>query len=601
MVVVNNIKRTISKIISYASEANYRYTIFGWFGVLNYPIYYIFWDRYDVHSTLSLVLRIGAVFLCTLLLLHEKWPKRFKKYIVCYWYFTVLYCLPFFFALLTISNNFNDSWILNSLAIVVLMILILDVIPFLCILFGGTILGILVYKMIYSTFLYNGHIELSQVLISYISVLLFSIIFSQQNKATQEKKLRLTAEKSNEVKSAFIANMSHDLRTPVSGISGMLEGLLYAVEGVQRKLDVASNDDVKLLVNEFIGKVDHYTHIAKSSCDELVKLFDDILGASKLEFNGASVDEDYFDIYELTRGCVQLCRPIAERKGLRFFVVIDKDVPRYLYGSSKLLKRILLNILSNGLKFTNKGYVKLHVDKVIHKSQFVLKTTISDTGIGIPKDQQEIIFEKFSRLSPSYDGVYKGAGLGLFEVKQYVSAMKGSIEVVSEVQKGTVFHLNIPFMQYKHKVFDGQDVRNHQNKKIEHEPTYKPRILLVEDNMIAAMAGKLIIEHSGCDVDVAVSGKEALRLINAHYYDLIFMDVGLPDIDGISVTETIRAHEDANKACVPIIALTGHASDAVKKDCLNASMNAILIKPATETKVNQILNKYITKRQSPFN
>lgn len=583
-------------LYNHSLKYHYPYKLFGIFGVITYPLFYVFWDGLSTQNHLSIFLRLIAVIMCATLMIHDYWPKKLKKFLSLYWYVTILYCLPFTFTVLSLHSGLSSLWLLNSLTVVVLTILLLDTLSFFIILLLGMMLGLLFYRCLLGEITYTSSIGYHYVLLSYASIIVFGAIFSYKKYSIQEKKLRLTAEKSNEVKSAFIANMSHDLRTPVSGISGMLQGLLYEVEDVQRKLESASYDDAKLIINEFIGKVEHYTQIANSSCDELIKLFDDILDVSRLEFNGVSVEQDYFDIYELAYACEQLCKPIAERKGLQFFVVIDQDVPRYLFGSSKLLKRVLLNIISNGLKFTNKGYVKLSISKETQNSQLILKAVISDTGIGIPKHQQEIIFEKFSRLTPSYEGVYKGAGLGLFEVKQYISAMNGHIDVVSEDQNGTTFYLELPFRQYKQNISNQTENDDKQNKEVAHKSTAKPTVLLVEDNTIAAMAGKLIIEHSGCDVDIATSGKEALRLIDSHCYDLIFMDVGLPDCDGISVAEAIRAHKNTNKACVPIIALTGHASESVKRACLKARMNTILIKPATENKVNDMLDKYVNKR-----
>lgn len=243
--------------------------------------------------------------------------------------------------------------------------------------------------------------------------------------------------------------------------------------------------------------------------------------------------------------------------------------------------------------------------------EITLQIVIEDTGIGIPNDQLEKIFEHFSRLTVAYQGIYKGAGLGLYTVKHYVQAMGGRIEVASEVGKGSCFTLTLPFIVEEALDRPTQSPLSRDfttglehasslpNKRISSVPPREipapaiAKVLVVEDSPTAALVEKLSLERLACRVDIANNGTEAIEKVNHHAYDLIFMDVGLPDISGIEVTQRIRALSDRRKSRVPIVALTAHVGDDQHDACLKAGMNEVLTKPPQPLALESVLEHWV--------
>ena len=242
----------------------------------------------------------------------------------------------------------------------------------------------------------------------------------------------------------------------------------------------------------------------------------------------------------------------------------------------------------------------------------ILQIQIKDTGIGIAQDKFAKIFEKFSRLSASHQGIYKGAGLGLYVVKGYVDVMQGSIKVDSQLGQGSCFTLDLPLTVAKQEDLEVSSVdvdvdvdvdqvpliteslpvaETDKDTKIASEKRYN--ILLAEDSAAAAMAVATVLEHLKCRVDIAKDGAEVLKCVVENNYDLIFMDIGLPDIDGIEVTKRIRCFADEAKAQLPIVAVTGHAGNAERaQECLDAGMRQVLSKPAQPKVLQAVLERF---------
>ena len=296
---------------------------------------------------------------------------------------------------------------------------------------------------------------------------------------------------------------------------------------------------------------------------------------------------------------------------------IAAEVPTFLNGLSIYLDRSLLNLISNALKFTEKGFVKVTARlpdsqvKTYHVGDTVtLQLTVEDSGMGIPKNKFDTIFEHFSRLTPAYQGLYKGAGLGLYTVKRYVEAMKGQIKVDSDVGKGTCFTLTLPFTVSDHADRQKEPFRSPKPKptvdisaaKEEHAtPISKEKatatVLLVEDSALAAMTVKASLTSLGCAIDVATTGTQAVSMAERNAYDLILMDIGLPDFTGVEATKKIRALSDPKKATVPIVAITGHAGNPDKRqEALDAGMQEVLNKPAQKLALESILEIYVFQK-----
>jgi two-component system, OmpR family, aerobic respiration control sensor histidine kinase ArcB len=335
----------------------------------------------------------------------------------------------------------------------------------------------------------------------------------------------------------------------------------------------------------------------------------------RLEAGKVTEKPESFDLRELVNHNIELMLSVAHHRQLELICEIDEHIPRYFTGLRNYLDRTLLNLLSNALKFTEKGFVKIKVQlpaehsTVYHPGDNIeLKITVQDTGIGIPEDKFGTIFEHFSRLTPSYQGLYKGAGLGLYIVDRYVKAMGAKIKVESEVGKGTSFIItSLPLTVSDHSDREKSSYRAPKAKLVPisaKEDKAKEvikadaiaRILIVEDNLIAARSVQSTITRSfsHCACDRAENGKQAVKKAETNHYDFILMDIGLPDIDGIEVTKQIRAFPNRQIAQVPIVALTAHGSNWENKEkALAAGMQDVLAKPLSTAALESLMQQYV--------
>jgi len=282
-------------------------------------------------------------------------------------------------------------------------------------------------------------------------------------------------------------------------------------------------------------------------------------------------------------------------------------------GDRVRTERILINVVANAIKFTEKGQIKLAATLIPKlQREIVVSFLIEDTGIGIPLDKQDIIFERFNRLTSSYSGVYSGKGLGLKIVKQFLDEMGGNAYLTSEVGKGTRLRVLIPYelplLDFSEKEqLEGFSTKNANqeivtagDKNLLHSSnlsTPLSKILVVEDYPIGAKIAKSILLALDCEVDTAETGKAALDLIEKNYYDLIFLDIGLPDMDGYTIAKRIRSHRIASTACTPIIGLTAHADSDNKQHCLDVAINAVVTKPLIKEQAETILDTFIPRRK----
>lgn len=455
-----------------------------------------------------------------------------------------------------------------------------------------------------------------------VGILAISVDITDKKKAEHELvKAKEKAEAGSKAKSEFIANMSHDLRTPMTGISGMLDVLSYVADDSDDilKNKSASHTDIRDALEISTEKLRECTNVAKRSTQELLNLFNEILEAVRLESGKVTVSPEPFDLKNIIDKNIHLLRSTADHKKLTLHASVDPNIPNCLIGLRRYLDRSLLNLISNSLKFTDNGGVTL-TTKITdeHHSHYkpgdllVIEIKVIDTGIGIPEEKFDIIFEHFSRLNASYEGQYAGSGLGLFTVKCYIEAMGGSIMLDSSINQGTCFTLTLPF-----QVGKPEDLPNEENTplpslnktdfpdlKNTHKTTTKQQqtekvatILLVEDNPAAAMATRLILERLKCDVDIANTGLSAVKNASNRAYDLIVMDIGLPDISGIEATQKIRASSESKNNKTPIVALTGHAGTSNREECINAGMQNVLNKPAEPPMLKTVLKHWVIDAQ----
>lgn len=427
-----------------------------------------------------------------------------------------------------------------------------------------------------------------------IGVLGMSVDITERKKIEAELNLaKEKAETANRAKTEFLENMRHDIRTPLTGIVGFSDIIK----------EEAQNPRLKEYADNLVA-----------SSHALLDFMDEVLEAIHVSSGEIPKVKKKFELQNILQHLIDLNKAKAFSKHLNLSLDFDKNIPKYLIGDNIRIHRIILELLTNSLNFTDSGFVKLTALLAKQEGrEVILKFIVEDTGIGIPQDKQQEIFLQFKKLTPSYKGIYKGAGLGLAVIKQFVDELDGEIYVKSTVSKGTTFTCIIPlkvalleddtgvdqdFSDLK-KISLKQKTGSNTNKSDATTTLFKHRILVVEDNPIAQIVAKTFLNQCNCHVDIAIDGQSALTYWRQNKYDLIFMDIGLPDMDGYQVTHHIRVQEIAKNLHTPIIALTAHVGDENKQRCIESGMNAVINKPLTPKNCRDILNTFIPEVQTP--
>lgn len=406
---------------------------------------------------------------------------------------------------------------------------------------------------------------------------------------TELTRAKEEAEAANLAKTEFIANMSHDIRTPLTGVIGLSKELEESLENPLQK------EQARML---------------HESGKELLCMLNGILDDVRAGYmNQDDIHLDIFDLHQCIDDLVKLERPTTVMKHLELIVDIDSSVPQYILSDRKKIHRILLNLLGNAIKFTSMGSVTIEVNCLESSEQKLrLHFKVTDTGIGIPKEEQEKIFDCFVRATPSYQGLYKGYGLGLHIAQSYIHLLGGQINLVSEEGKGTTIYFDIPYESASSELLKknkttapkGQSsVTKEQNTPISSlkSDQNSPYLLLVEDNNIALKVLELLVSKMGYDFKSAMTGENAFALIQSEAFDLVITDIGLPGISGIELTRKIREWEKVHsKNLIPIIGITGHAKDMAERECTGAGMNQIFTKPATLELLESIVNQYVLSK-----
>ncbi len=376
------------------------------------------------------------------------------------------------------------------------------------------------------------------------------------------------AEIANRTKGLFLANMSHEFRTPLNGVIGMATLLLESDLGEKEK---------------------QYAEIIVSSSRHLLGIMNDILDFSKIDAGKMQLVKDTFDLYQLTEKIIQTMKYRTEATDLNIQSHIDPAVPAIIHGDKGKLKQILYNIVGNALKFTHQGSVSLNVTLNSQQENIAsVLFSVQDTGVGIPKDKAGLLFEEFTQIDNSNSRKYGGTGLGLAICKKLVEMMGGVISFKSTPDIGSEFYFTIPFAVIAQK--KKAAIKPLQEVAIPHK---KYKILIAEDYEINQKVAAEILQRKGLLVELADNGMQAIEWLKKDKFDLVLMDIQMPEMDGLEATATIRKSPEIANSSLPIIAMTANAMAEDRQAFTNAGMDDFLGKPFNAKELYALVEKWL--------
>ena len=382
--------------------------------------------------------------------------------------------------------------------------------------------------------------------------------------------LRMMADQANKAKSDFLATMSHEIRTPLSAIIG------YA--GLLKEKKLPRDEEAFV---ETIG----------IAAENIKIIIDDILDSSKLEAGMLELEKKPFNLKNLANNMIRLTREKAVSKGLKLILNYDKSLPTELIGDETRISQMILNLLSNAIKFTEKGQVELILlERGRRKEGTLLRIIVKDSGIGISKENQDRIFDRFIQAESSTTRLYGGTGLGLHIVRSLIQLHNGELSLSSTLNQGSEFHLDL-FLPFG---INEPKIKPETSNQMTKNQLLNLHILVVEDNEFNQFLAETYLKRNGAWVSKAMDGKEALDKIQTTHFDLILMDIQMPVMDGKEATRIMRKLG----INTPVIGCSAHALESEKDECISLGMNGYLTKPFEE---EELINIIARLQQKPAN
>lgn len=377
------------------------------------------------------------------------------------------------------------------------------------------------------------------------------------------------ADKANHAKSEFLSSMSHEIRTPLNAIMGFSNGLL------EEEINDTAKSDVKNIV---------------MASENLLELVNGILDISKIEANKLEIIETPYNFKDMFDELVLLTKARLGDKPLDFKYSYDKNIPEYLYGDAIRLKQVIINLLTNAVKYTNTGYMMLNISAKIKEDKVKLVITVQDSGIGIKKENIDKLFSKFDRLGVEKETSVEGTGLGLAITKKLVELMHGNINVQSEYGSGSKFIIRVD-----QKILEGEELEKAKNKKpVQTEQiidAHGKKVLVVDDNLLNIKVAERLLAKYNVTIESVMSGQECLDKVKLDKYDLILLDDMMPKMTGGETFVKLKEIEGFN---TPVVILTANAITGMREQYLSEGFDDYLAKPIEQLELNRVMKKYLS-------